>query len=200
MGTEMTAFLRRLAAYLLFGLLAGLALAAGAQALTPDISTGKIAPRSDRIHVVEVGFLATDLERMWEKTIEERAGVGLSPPGVPVEEIAKFVANRVAMRDETALHGEGGEGRRRPVEPGKRALRHVLKLHDNDGGKVFYDATKLLATQGSKGRRLVQLLGENADEQRWRPPVSARGRRSRLLRNKLWPSSTLNRRPHRLRG
>ncbi|WP_442754598.1 HupE/UreJ family protein [Methylocystis sp. JAN1] len=159
----MTGFWRRLAA--LLSLSAGLALAAPALAHTPDISTGKIAPQANRLYMVDVGFLATDLERMFQETMDERAGVDLSPPGVLEEEIGKFVAKRVAMRDETgraclAKVEKAGE------DPTNQDSALVAVRFDCSGtsGKVFYDATKLLAAQGSKGKHLVTLLGENAGE------------------------------------
>ncbi|WP_457795768.1 HupE/UreJ family protein [Methylocystis sp. S23] len=159
----MTGLWRRLAAFLTF--CAGLALAAPAQAHTPDISTGKIAPQANRIYLVDVGFLATDLERMFQETMDDRAGVDLSPPGVLEEEIGKFVARRVAMRDETgracmAKVEKAGE------DPTNQDSALIVMRFDCSGaaGKVFYDATRLLAAQGSKGKHLVTLLGENAGE------------------------------------
>src|SRR5512136_955272 len=96
----MTGFRTRLAAFLLFCVGLGLGFAAPARAHTPDISTAKIAPQANRVYVVDVGFLATDLERMFQETMDERASVDLSPPGVLEAEIGKFVAKRVAMRDD----------------------------------------------------------------------------------------------------
>jgi len=159
----MTGFWRRLAALSMFCV--GLALAAPALAHTPDISTGKIAPQANRVYLVDVGFLATDLERMFQATMDERSGVDLSPPGVLEEEIGKFVARRVAMRDETGRAcmsrvEKSGE------DPTNQDSALVVMRFDCSGtsGKVLYDATKLLAAQGSKGKHLVTLLGENAGE------------------------------------
>jgi len=159
----MTGFWRRLAALTMFCV--GLALAAPALAHTPDISTGKIAPQANRVYLVDVGFLATDLERMFQATMDERSGVDLSPPGVLEEEIGKFVARRVAMRDETGRAcmsrvEKSGE------DPTNQDSALIVMRFDCSGtsGKVFYDSTKLLATQGSKGKHLVTLLGENAGE------------------------------------
>lgn len=158
----MIGFGRRLAALLLFCMAMGLA---PALAHTPDISTGKITPQPNRVYVVDVGFLATDLERMFQDTMDERAGVDLSPPGVLEEEIGKFVSKRVAMRDEAGRAclskvAKSGE------DPTNQDSALVVMRFDCSGtnGKVFYDATKLLAAQGSKGKHLVTLLGENAGE------------------------------------
>ncbi|PPD45189.1 MAG: hypothetical protein CTY15_05265 [Methylocystis sp.] len=161
----MTGLWRRLAALFLFCVGASLGFVAPAFAHTPDISTGKITPQADRAYVVDVGFLATDLERMFQSTMDERASVDLSPPGALEEEIGKFVARRVAMRDETgraciAKVEKAGE------DPTNQDSALVVMRFDCAGttGKVLYDATRLLATQGSKGKHLVTLLGENAGE------------------------------------
>ncbi|HEY8161469.1 MAG TPA: HupE/UreJ family protein [Methylocystis sp.] len=161
----MTGFRRRLAALLLLCVGSSLGFAAPALAHTPDISTGKIAPQAERVYAVDVGFLATDLERMFQDTMDERAGVDLSPPGALEEEIGKFVARRVAMRDETgracmAKVQKAGE------DPTNQDSALIVMRFDCAGasGKVFYDASKLLAAQGSRGKHLVTLLGENAGE------------------------------------
>ncbi len=161
----MTGFYARLTAILLFCVGLGLGFAAPARAHTPDISTGKIAPQAGRVYVVDVGFLATDLERMFQETMDERAAVDLSPPGVLETEIGKFVARRVAMRD------AGGRACMANVEkagedPTNQDSALIVMRFDCSGtsGQIFYDATKLLAAQGSKGKHLVTLTGENAGE------------------------------------
>lgn len=161
----MTGFWRRLAAVLLFCAGASLAAAPPALAHTPDISTGKIAPQAGKIYVVDVGFLATDLERMFQETMDERAGVDLSPPGALESEIGKFVAKRVAMRDETG-RACVGDVEKSGEDPTNQDSALIVMRFDCSGatGKIYYDPTKLLATQGSKGKHLVTLLGENAGE------------------------------------
>jgi hydrogenase/urease accessory protein HupE len=163
---KMTGLRRRLIAFVLFCVGASLGLAGPASAHTPDISTGKIAPQGERVYVLDVGFLATDLERMFQDTMDERSGVDLSPPGVLEEEIGKFVGKRVAMRDETgracmAKVEKAGE------DPTNQDSALVVVRFDCTGttGKIFYDPTKLLAAQGSKGKHLVSLIGTpNAGE------------------------------------
>jgi hydrogenase/urease accessory protein HupE len=163
---KMTGLRRRLIALVLFCVGASLGLAGPAAAHTPDISTGKIAPQGERVYVLDVGFLATDLERMFQDTMDERSGVDLSPPGVLEEEIGKFVGKRVAMRDETgraciAKIEKAGE------DPTNQDSALVVVRFDCTGatGKIFYDPTKLLAAQGSKGKHLVSLIGTpNAGE------------------------------------
>jgi hydrogenase/urease accessory protein HupE len=164
-NAEMTAPWRRLAACILLCVGAALACAAPARAHTPDISTGKIAPGDGRVYRVDVGFLATDLERMFQDTMDERASVDLSAPGALEGEIGKFVARRVAMRDESGRAcvttvEKSGE------DPTNQDSALVVMRFDcaSTTGKVFYDVTKLLAAQGSKGKHLVTLTGENAGE------------------------------------
>jgi hydrogenase/urease accessory protein HupE len=162
----MTGYWRRLIAFVLFCVGVSLGLTGSASAHTPDISTGKITPKGERVYVVDVGFLATDLERMFQDTMDERSGVDLSPPGVLEEEIGKFVARRVAMRDETgracmAKVEKSGE------DPTNQDSALIVMRFDCTGttGKIFYDPTKLLAAQGSKGKHLISLIGTaNAGE------------------------------------
>ena len=116
---------RRLTAIILLCL----CLCAPALAHTPDISTGKIAVEKNHIYIVDDGFLATDLERMFQDTMAERAGVDLSAPGALESEIGRFVQRRVAMRDAQAtLASANRESRRRPHEPGQRARRAAVRL------------------------------------------------------------------------
>ncbi|MGD9656855.1 MAG: HupE/UreJ family protein [Methylocystis sp.] len=141
-------------------------LASPALAHTADISTGKIVPKDNRVFIVDVGFLATDLERMFQETMSERIGVDLSPPGALEAEIGKFVEKRVAMRDGTgracvASVVKSGE------DPEHQDSALIVMRFDCGAteGVPFYDATKLLAAQGAKGKHLVTLEGtENAGE------------------------------------
>ncbi|MBM3625922.1 MAG: HupE/UreJ family protein, partial [Alphaproteobacteria bacterium] len=140
-------------------------LAASAMAHTPDISTGKIAPKDNRVFIVDVGFLGTDLERMFQETMNERIGVDLSPPGALEAEIGKFVEKRIAMRDGSGRAcvetiGKVGE------DPENQDSALVVLRFDCGAteGPLFYDATKLLAAQGAKGKHLVALEGENAGQ------------------------------------
>jgi hydrogenase/urease accessory protein HupE len=151
----MNGLLRRLAAVVVLFT----SLAASALAHTPDISTGKIAPRKDHAYLVDVGFLATDLERMFQDTMSERVSVDLSAPGVLETEIGKFVERRVAMRD--------AQGRacmanvEKSGEDPTNADSALIVLRFNCAGlgdKIFYDASKLLAAQGTRGKHLVSLV------------------------------------------
>lgn len=157
----MPGLLTKLAAIIVFCV----GLSAPALAHTPDISTGKIEPQADRVYRVDVGFLATDLERMFQETMNERSSVDLSPPGVLEEEIGKFAQRRVAMRDESGRAcvskiEKSGE------DPTNQDSALIVLKYDCGAttGKIFYDATKLLEAQGTKGKHLVTLIGDNAGE------------------------------------
>jgi hypothetical protein len=103
---------------------------------------------------------------MFQDTMSERASVDLSAPGALEAEIGKFVQKRVAMRDATgractANVEKSGE------DPTNQDSALVMIRFDCGGttGTLFYDATKLLATQGAKGKHLVTLEGsENAGQ------------------------------------
>ena len=152
----MSAFWKRLTVILLlcFGLVGPVL------AHTPDISTGKIKPQAKDIYLVDIGFLATDLEKMFQASMAERMSADLSAPGVLEAEIGKFVAKRVAMRNETGRAclttiENSGE------DPTNQDSALVILRFDCSSapGNVFYDATKLLSAQGFKGKHLVTLMG-----------------------------------------
>ena len=149
----MISFWTRLAVFLLLAL--GLAFPAAAH--TPDISTARLAPK-DGGWIVDVGFLATDLERMFSETMMERAGVDLSPPGALEAEIGKFVAKRVVMRD-AAGRACLGKVEHAGEDPANQDSALVVLRFSCPGPLTVYDATKLLAAQGSRGRELVTVTG-----------------------------------------
>lgn len=140
-----------------------LGFAASAAAHTADISTGKIVAQKDRVHRVDIGFLATDLERIFSETMTERSGVDLSQPGVLETEIGRLIQRRVSMRD-----AEGRACSSRVDYAGEdktnadSALVVLLLDCSNAPGILFYDATKLLAAQGPKGKHLVT-VGDGPD-------------------------------------
>lgn len=157
----MSGLFARLAAMILFCV----GLSASAQAHTADISTGKVQPQADRVYVVDVGFLATDLERMFQDTMTERSGVDLSAPGALETEIGKFVQKRVAMRDESGRACVSTVAKSGEDPTNQDSALIVVKFDCGTAtGKIFYDATKLLEAQGVKGKHLVTLTGENSGE------------------------------------
>lgn len=142
-----------------------LAFAPPAFAHTADISTAKITPDKDHGYQVEVGFLATDLERIFSETMAERAGVDLSQPGVLETEIGKLIQRRVSMRD---AEGRACAGHvEYSGEDPTNADSALVKLKfdcANVPGQILYDAGKLLKAAGAKAKHLVTLTGANAGE------------------------------------
>ncbi|NBT22620.1 MAG: HupE/UreJ family protein [Methylocystaceae bacterium] len=141
-------------------LLLALGLYTPARAHTPDISTGKIAAQANRVYIVDIGFLATDLEKIFQATMAERIGADLSAPGVLETEIGKLIATRVRMRAEnnrpcSETIEKSGE------DPTNQDSALVVLRFDCSAteGQIFYDARKLLSAQGSKGKHLVTLTG-----------------------------------------
>jgi hydrogenase/urease accessory protein HupE len=129
-----------------------------ASAHTPDISTAKLVQKGS-VWTVDVGFLATDLERMFSETMAERADVDLSPPGVLEAEIGKFVERRVAMRDANG-HACAGEVEKAGEDPTNQDSALVVLRFSCPGPLAIWDPTKLLKAQGARGRQLVTLQGE----------------------------------------
>jgi len=145
-----------------FGLALVFSLSAPALAHTPDISTGKIAYPADKeaIWRVNIGFLATDLERIFSETMSERQSADLSRPGVLETEIGKLVQRRVSMT------GDGGKLCPSAVEksgedPTNADSALVVLRFDctGAGATIFYDAGRLVTAQGSKGKHLVSVVG-----------------------------------------
>ena len=136
---------------------------APAFAHTADISTARIAPDKDHGYRVDVGFLATDLERIFAETMTERAGVDLSQPGVLETEIGKLIQRRVSMHDAEG-HACAGHVDYSGEDP-TNADSALVKLKFDCAsvpGQIFYDAAKLLKAAGAKGKHLVTLTGANA--------------------------------------
>jgi len=141
-------------------LLLALGLYTPAHAHTPDISTGKIAAQANRIYVVDIGFLATDLEKIFQATMAERIGADLSVPGVLETEIGKLVSKRVKMGGETNRHCPATIEKSGEDPTNQDSALVVLRFDCGAAeGQIFYDARQLLAAQGSKGKHLVTLTG-----------------------------------------
>ncbi|MBI1866911.1 MAG: HupE/UreJ family protein [Methylocystis sp.] len=136
---------------------------AAALAHTADISTGKVVAQKERVYRVDVGFLATDLERMFSETMAERSGVDLSPPGVLETEIGKFVQRRVTMQDADG-HACSGHVEKAGEDPTNADSALVVLRFDcaATGGQIFYNPAKLLAAQGPRGKHLVT-VGDGPD-------------------------------------
>ncbi len=121
-----------------------------------NISSAKIV-EIDKRYVVEITILATDIEQMFQKSGGERVGVDLSQPGALEREIGKFVADRVAMRD-----NDGAVCRKKVEQAGEDPTNDegvlVVLSFECAGVDAIYDATKLLATQGPRAWQVVTIM------------------------------------------
>jgi hydrogenase/urease accessory protein HupE len=153
---------RRLnAPVLLFALLAT---AGAAKAHTADISSSRIVPLADGRYRVEVGFLGTDIERMFAENKSSLGDVDLTEPGVIEGMIGKFIQQRVDL--------ENAEGRTCPStvdsvgeDPANPYDSKAVLLMDCSAvpGPIFYNPFRLLKAQGPRAKHLVG-VGEKDDE------------------------------------
>lgn len=146
-------------------LIAALSFLTPAAAHTADISSARVVPEGESKYRVDVGVLGTDIERMFQETQAERAGVDLSPPGVLEQEIGKFVQSRVSLQNEggVACKSQVGSVGEDPSNPYDAKI--VLHFDCTEApGQIFYHPEKLLAAQGSRGKHLFS-VGEKKENE-----------------------------------
>ncbi len=140
-------------------------IAATAEAHTADISSSRIVPEGNGRYRVDVGFLGTDIERMFAENKKElNRDVDLTEPGVIEAMISKFIQKRVALQNEegqacsSAVDSVGED----PANPYDSKV--VLQM-DCSGvpGRIFYNPFELLRAQGPRAKHLVS-IGEKDDE------------------------------------
>ncbi|HMK88205.1 MAG TPA: hypothetical protein VK446_01025 [Methylocystis sp.] len=161
---------RRVGIFLFAMLVATSAKSASGQSLEPNtfiqsnISSAKIVANDDRRYVVDISILASDVEQMFQKSGGERVGIDLSRPGALEREIGKFVGNRVEMR---ANNGASCNSRVEQVgeDPTNDEGVLVQLSFECAGDDPTYDATKLLAAQGSRAWQVVTILRGDAKRQ-----------------------------------
>jgi hydrogenase/urease accessory protein HupE len=144
-------------------LLALCGLASAARAHSPDISSSRIVPEADGRYRVDVGFLGTDIERMFAEN-KPSSDVDLTEPGVIEKMIGEFIRSRVDLKNEagetcpSTVVSVGAD----PINPADSKV--VLRM-DCSGvqGAIFYDPFRLMAAQGLRAKHLVG-LGEGGDE------------------------------------
>jgi hydrogenase/urease accessory protein HupE len=141
-----------------------LCLATAASAHTADISSSRIVPEGNGRYRVEVGFLGTDIERMFAENKKDLKDVDLTEPGVIEAMIGKFIQQRVALQNE-----EGQACKSSVVSVGEDSTnpydsKAVLDF-DCTGvpGQIFYNPFELLKAQGRRAKHLVS-IGEKVDE------------------------------------
>jgi hydrogenase/urease accessory protein HupE len=144
-------------------LIAVAGLASAASAHTADISSSRIAPEGEGVYRVDVGFLATDIERVFAAN-KPAADVDLTEPGVIETMVGEFIRARVDLRNEA-----GETCPSKVVSVGADAInpsdsKVVLRMDCSAvAGPIFYDPYKLLAAQGRRAKHLVG-FGDVGDE------------------------------------
>ncbi|MGO9430024.1 HupE/UreJ family protein [Rhodoblastus sp.] len=113
---------------------------------------------------VEVGFLGTDIERMFAENKPKQADVDLTEPGVIEGMIGKFVQSRVDLQN-----AEGQTCASKVVSVGEDPAnpydsKAVLRMDCSAvPGKIFYNPFRLLNAQGPRAKHFVS-IGEKGDE------------------------------------
>lgn len=147
-----------------FLFLTALCAAPNAMAHTADISSSRIAPQGDGRYRVEVGFLGSDIERMFAENKATIGDVDLTEPGVIEAMIGKFIQQGVALQN--------AEGKTCPStvasvgeDPANPYDQKAVLLMDCSGvsGQIFYNPYPLLKAQGPRAKHLVS-IGEKSDE------------------------------------
>lgn len=124
-----------------------------AAAHSPDISTGRIIQKGNRLYSVDVAMLATDFESMFAKASTDEHDEDFSAPGALEKAIGRFVLKRVD------LEGAGGEKCRGTVDrsgtdPESADGVRVVMTFDCSAveGPIFYNAVPLLEMGGPRAR------------------------------------------------
>ncbi|MGD9545461.1 MAG: HupE/UreJ family protein [Methylocystis sp.] len=140
-----------------------LASVSAARAHTANISSSRIAPEGQGHYRVEVGFLGSDIERMFAEN-KPQSDVDLTEPGVIEGMIGKFIQQRVDLQN--------AEGQTCPstvdsvgVDPTNPSDSRVVLQMDCGAvqGQIFYNPFRLLDAQGPRAKHLVS-IGEKGDE------------------------------------
>lgn len=154
-------WLRNASLAAVWALFAGLS---GADAHTADISSSRIVPEGDHIYRVEVGFLGTDIERMFAENKPQSEDVDLTEPGVIEGMIGKFIQKRVDLQNAegqtcpSTIVSVGED----PTNPSDSKV--VLRMDCSAvAGQILYNPFRLLDAQGPRAKHLVS-VGETRDE------------------------------------
>jgi hydrogenase/urease accessory protein HupE len=139
-------------------------MASAASAHTANISSSRIVPEGNNHYRVDVGFLGTDIERMFAENKPEQSDVDLTEPGVIEGMIGKFIQKRVDLQNaegQTCPSSVVSVGED-PTNPSDS--KAVLRM-DCSGvpGPIFYNPFRLINPQGPRAKHLVS-IGEKGDE------------------------------------
>ncbi len=136
-----------------------------ARAHTANISSSRIVPEAPAQYRVEVGFLGSDIERMFaEHKSDLSPDIDLTAPGVIEAMIGRFIQKRVALQN-----AEGQSCASEVVSVGEDMAnpsdsKAVLRMDCRGvAGQIFYNPYKLLEAQGARAKHFVS-IGEKGDE------------------------------------
>jgi hydrogenase/urease accessory protein HupE len=140
-----------------------------ANAHTANISSSRIVPEPNAHYRVDVGFLASDIERMLADNKDTLAGVDLTEPGLLEGYIGKFIQGRINLQNQTGVTCDStvvavGED---PANPGES--RAVIRYDCSKvEGNIFYNPFKLIEAQGARAKHLISIgekdIGTNLTE------------------------------------
>ncbi len=140
------------------------ATASAAHAHTADISSSRIVPEGRGFYRVEVGFLGTDIERMFAENKPKTDDVDLTEPGVIEGMIGKFIQSRVDLQNAegqtcaSTVVSVGDD----PTNPSDSKV--VLRMDCSAvQGQIHYNPSRLLEAQGPRAKHFVS-IGEKRDE------------------------------------
>ena len=145
-------------------ILAVFGIATAASAHTANISSSRIVPEPNKHYRVEVGFLGSDIERMFAENKPAPADVDLTEPGVIEGMIGKFIQSRVDLQNAegqtcTSKVVSVGEDPANPYDS-----KAVLWMDCSAvPGEIFYNPYKLLNAQGPRAKHFVS-IGEKGDD------------------------------------
>lgn len=156
--------MKRFVPIALAALWAAFCLVSSASAHTANISSSRIVPEGNGQFRVEVGFLGSDIERMFAENKKDLKDVDLTEPGVIEAMLGQFIQGRVALQN--------AEGQTCPSsvvsvgeDPSNPSDSKAVLRMDCSGvpGEILYNPFDLLKAQGARAKHLVS-IGEKVDE------------------------------------
>lgn len=148
----------------LAALWAAFCLVSSASAHTANISSSRIVPEGNGQFRVEVGFLGSDIERMFAENKKDLKDVDLTEPGVIEAMLGQFIQGRVALQNAEGQTCPStvvsvGEDPSNPSDS-----KAVLRMNCSGvPGEILYNPFDLLKAQGARAKHLVS-IGEKVDE------------------------------------
>ena len=156
--------MKRFVPIALAALWAAFCLVSSASAHTANISSSRIVPEGNGQFRVEVGFLGSDIERMFAENKKDLKDVDLTEPGVIEAMLGQFIQGRVALQNAEGQTCPStvvsvGEDPSNPSDS-----KAVLRMNCSGvPGEILYNPFDLLKAQGARAKHLVS-IGEKVDE------------------------------------